>query len=519
MTTLPAFQIEGVDSTFWQGCFAESQGITGVQADEFDAFIRVHPEARLKYEDEDGDEVVVGSAAELLDRINELGEGPVVLQTVTTEGRGIWVEYMIGRTSGKKEDAATQSEERPKSPETEEQARPRTPEEQLEHTLFQTFQRDLERALHESLNYSPPASTTPESSNSQESNTNPTVESFLHTLTETLQATLSSVYPHASNITSQLRQNPALRQAAEVLQQVGHKASELGRTANETIQTADRKKLAEDVKKEVADAVRDVGTALGEAFREVGEAYVAVYKEIHEEVLGVIEKIKGGEQEKKDEVKTEQSESQTEVQAKKEVETEKRDLSPTVEAAPEVPEKKETSPHVLLEEVPTPTKTEEAAPVPDVFPLPATQSQQQSQSSDPAPPQPAPRPFSNRFGGFAGTGHSSFPGYAPRRGRGGSQIFMGPSGFQRHTPQYTQEMDLDPPHTIPDRQAELAKEISEQEDRESFALIQDKVDLCVAKLIDMGYDEVFEAERLKAMAVIAEGDVETAVGLLTVGLD
>jgi len=293
MTTLPSFVIEGVKGLWQQN---DSDNIDNLTAEDYDAFIKQHPDAKLKYLDEDEDEVIVGSSAELIDRINELGPGvPIVLQTVTPQGQEQWLSFMIDRATPKIE--VPKEEQQPQSPrqEEEEEERPRTPEEEIEHTLFENFQRDLERALKESLtlNQHMPSSSTsgaPSSTDefSQDTHSHPTVETFLRTLTETLQSTLSAVYPHAANVTTHLRQHPALRQAAEVLQQVGHKAQEVGRTAHESIQSTDRKKLTEDVRKEVRDAMKNVGTALGEAFAEIGDAYAQVYKEVNKEVLEII---------------------------------------------------------------------------------------------------------------------------------------------------------------------------------------------------------------------------------------
>lgn len=564
MTTLPSFQIEGV-----KGLWLEdgSDTIDNLTAEDYDGFIKHQPEAKLKYLDEDDDEVIVGSSAELLDRINELGPGvPIVLQTVTEQGRDQWVAFMLERTT-QTADASQQEE------------RPRTAEE-VEQSLLEGFQRDLERALKESLTLQNHAEASSSSQTPQDNQpeSHPSVEAFLRTIAETVQNTLSQVYPQAQNVTAKLRENPALRQAAEVLQRVGS-------TANQAINHSDKKKIAEDVKDEVKMAMKNVGTALGEAFAEIGEAYVHVYNEINKEVAEIIQRTRGvsgtltpvATDTAPTEPKTESTESQP-----AESSSPKRNLKPTVEEEVEKPnaEDKDLKMEKLMEETAEKGKktayredTDGDIQMQDSSTAPAndfqfqTQSQFQSQSQSypgeteleralrraeahrlerlsTSPPMPGTfslseplaahqphlargtysfqsqsRQFgSNRFGSFAGGGSSSFS----RQGRGG-QIFMGPNGFQR---QPVQEPTVAIGQEVSEEEVKreherFAKELEQglnnlvTKEMEQDKVNEEKVYECMAKLIEMGYDEAFDPERVRSVAIAAEGEVETAIAMLT----
>lgn len=199
--------------------------------------------------------------------------------------------------------------------------------------------------------------------------------------------------------------------------------------------------------------------------------------------------------------------------------------------------------------------------------LPAKSSPTTSSPSTPAPRAPAPRapgppappappapfqhartfsPFSNRFGSFAGS-------YARPQGRG--QIFMGPRSHQSQsqsqsssspTTSHQHQSSTSPSHqsqssahgyqtqsqaviereedqTAADRsfeeelrrglEASLRTEEEEQVARTVDACAEE-VDVCVARLCEMGYDQVFDAERVRAVALVAEGVVEVAIEML-----
>lgn len=53
---IPAFQIEGVHLNLTDSPWSDIKDLT---AGEYDDFIKTQPEAKLKYFDEDGDEVIV----------------------------------------------------------------------------------------------------------------------------------------------------------------------------------------------------------------------------------------------------------------------------------------------------------------------------------------------------------------------------------------------------------------------------------------------------------------------------
>ncbi|RPA80815.1 hypothetical protein BJ508DRAFT_122731 [Ascobolus immersus RN42] len=246
MTAIPSFHIEGLST---DGENTPGTIITGLTSTDYDSLIKTHPEARLKYLDEDEDEVIVGSSAELIDRINDLPSNlPLKFQTATSLGLDGWLAFLLDRS--------TPAADRPSSPED------------LERTLFEGFQRDLEAAIKASLvpDAVPSSSTTPPQRPKPQ-----TVDSFLNAIASTVQSTLSSVYPHTAQITTSLRQNPALRQAAEVLQTVG-------RTAQQTVQhPEERAKVATEIATEIKSAVQVVGGVLGDMMQEVGSGLMLLW--------------------------------------------------------------------------------------------------------------------------------------------------------------------------------------------------------------------------------------------------